>query len=292
VEGRTEQTVIEYVELEADEKVKDSKTEHSFTDLDHTVNVWNVKTNKGAWWVVEGEHSPMNLYTQDATYFSADEAYSFHMGLMWRLLTRQTGDPRSFLGTLSYSPERFVAARRKLEEAARALTDAVEPEHLQTVGLMCRESLVALGKELVVDSDLPKDVEMPKLSDFKNRAKLAVDRLLEGTDNADLRPHARKMCDAAWEFSSSVTHSPTRTPQDAAICISLTGAAHSLFENLIEKLEGSPADFGCPICHSRRLQFSEVTRDENMEIVLHVLCAHCGWEEYHSLDDAPESERP
>lgn len=287
MEARTKQNVVEYVELESDEKVMHAKIERSFADLDQSMNVWNVKTDKGAWWVVEGEHSPMNLYTQDATYFSADEVYSFHTGIMWRLLTRQTGDPRSFLGTLSYSPERFASARRKLEEAAASLTGAVESEHLQAVGLMCRESLVALAKELIIGSDLPEGVELPKLGDFKSRAKLAIDRLLDGPDNRELRSHGRKICDAAWEFSSSLTHSSTRAFQDAAICISLTGAVHSLFENLIEKFEGAPADLECPVCHSRRLEVSKTFKNKNTETVLHVLCAHCGWEEYHNLDEEP-----
>jgi hypothetical protein len=38
------------------------------------VSAWNVKAEDSSWWIVEGENTPMNLYTQDAFCFSADEA--------------------------------------------------------------------------------------------------------------------------------------------------------------------------------------------------------------------------
>ena len=70
---RNYKDIIRYVEDQSEDGVKvlSVKTEQSFEDLGHLVNVWNVKTDKdGSWWVVEGELSPMNLYPQDAYYFS------------------------------------------------------------------------------------------------------------------------------------------------------------------------------------------------------------------------------
>ena len=64
------------------------KCEETFSDLGNDVNVWNVKTKTDSYWVVEGENAPMNLYTQNGHYFSADEAYSFHMGFTQRLTKR------------------------------------------------------------------------------------------------------------------------------------------------------------------------------------------------------------
>jgi hypothetical protein len=54
------------MESEGREKVLSAKPEHSFDDLGPKVTVWNVKTDQGAWWVVEGEGVPMNLYPQGA----------------------------------------------------------------------------------------------------------------------------------------------------------------------------------------------------------------------------------
>lgn len=81
--------VIEYVEEQNGGKCKviSAKIESSFDDLEFEVNVWNVKTDTaGNWWVVEGEELPMNLYSQDALYLTSDEVYSFHIGLMSRMM--------------------------------------------------------------------------------------------------------------------------------------------------------------------------------------------------------------
>lgn len=85
---RTFDDVKKYVEWQSQDKCKvlSAKPEHIFNDLGTDVCVWNVKTDTdGAWWVVEGYSVPMNLYSQNAFYFGADEVYSFHMGLMERM---------------------------------------------------------------------------------------------------------------------------------------------------------------------------------------------------------------
>ena len=83
---RTKEEVENYVEGQCKCNVIHSKPEQSYNDLGFEVTVWNVKTDEdGSWWVVEGKGLPMNLYPQDqAYYFSTDEAYSFHLGLMTR----------------------------------------------------------------------------------------------------------------------------------------------------------------------------------------------------------------
>ena len=66
--------VTSYVERDGEERVSSAKPEQDFNDLGPKVTVWNVKTDKGAWWVVEGEGVPMNLYHQSAYFFSSAEA--------------------------------------------------------------------------------------------------------------------------------------------------------------------------------------------------------------------------
>jgi hypothetical protein len=67
----TENQIREYFKSYDDIKeIVNIKCEETFNDLDVVVNVWNVKTEDEAYWVVEGENAPMNLYTQRAHYFS------------------------------------------------------------------------------------------------------------------------------------------------------------------------------------------------------------------------------
>jgi hypothetical protein len=203
-----------YVENDGDEKVSSAKPEQDFNDLGPKVTVWNVKTDKGAWWVVEGEGVPMNLY----------------MGLMARLLTREAHDPELVLRSISFGSTRFVGVRRKLHVASEALATITEPEHAQGIGLTCREVLIQLGKEILLDRELPPEEEAPKNADFKNRARLSLERLAFGHENAEVRDAARRLADGAWTFASHVTHSPSSTRQDATLCITMTAAVVSLFK--------------------------------------------------------------
>jgi hypothetical protein len=270
-------------------KVLSAKIEQTFSEFGDEVNVWNVKTDDGGWWVVEGERLPMNLYTQDAMYLCSDETYSLHLGVMMRVLEHHHREPDAMLGPVTHGMIRFLGVRRTLEEAAKTLAGAQEPEHFQAVGLACRAALVALGQEVLVDGDLPEGAVMPRMADFKGRAHLAIDRLLDGPRDSEYRRNARHVCDAAWEFCNAATHSPNQTAPDAGICLSLAGAAQSLFENLVAKAEGPASEVGCPLCRSRRLEFREET-DEERKPILRILCGHCGWEDIaypmESRDDA------
>lgn len=272
--------VASYVEGDGEEKkVASAKPEQDFNDLGPKVTVWNVKTDKGAWWVVEGEGVPMNLYPQSAYFFSADEAYSFHMGLMSRLLTQEAHDPEQVLQSMSFGSTRFVGVRRKLHVASEALATISEPEHAQGIGLTCREVLIQLGREILLISEVPAAEETPKNSDFKNRARLSIERLIPGRENAELRDASRRMADGAWAFACHVTHSPNSTRQDAIVSITLTAAVVSLFEQLLEKVDQAEGVPTCPSCKSRQIDLidRQVAVDKPKETILS--CSYCGWSE-------------
>jgi len=91
----------------------------------------------------------MNLYPQDkAYYFSADEAYSFHIGLMSRLKNDKANIPENIVNSIVRGVEIAPDVRRKLEYASQVLIDAVETEDIQTVGMVCRETLILLGNNI------------------------------------------------------------------------------------------------------------------------------------------------
>jgi hypothetical protein len=91
----------------------------------------------------------MNLYTQDANYFSADEAYSFHMGITQRLGQRHKNDFKEIIDELPLDIGRLKSINRKLNMAAEKLSMDLEPEEFQAIGLICRESLIDLSKNYV-----------------------------------------------------------------------------------------------------------------------------------------------
>jgi hypothetical protein len=165
---RRKEEIAAYVErgwarnVELNCTVLSAKVEQTFDDLGHNVHVWNVKTDKDNWWVVEGDRLPMNLYSQGPFYFTADEVYSLHLGVVTRVRAAQASDPRTVLGHVSHGALSLKLVRRKLEEAALAFAEADEAEHLQAVGLMCREALIALGQEVLTSEDLAPDTDMPQ----------------------------------------------------------------------------------------------------------------------------------
>ena len=80
----------EYVELEAETKVTKVTFSEKFSLLGQEDVVLSVETTdmeEKEWWVVGG-FTPMNLYAK-SQFKTADEAFSFHSGLMLRLAERQ-----------------------------------------------------------------------------------------------------------------------------------------------------------------------------------------------------------
>jgi len=79
----------EYVALEARTKVLNARFVKKFILLGTEDVVISVKTTDKKdpdWWVVGGD-TPMNLYTK-SKFSSADEAFSFHTGIMMRMMAR------------------------------------------------------------------------------------------------------------------------------------------------------------------------------------------------------------
>lgn len=255
-------------------KIVNVKCEETFRDLCVDVNVWNVKTSKGAWWVVEGESAPMNLYTQNAHYFSADEVYSFHMGITQRLSQRQQDDFKPIIDEIPLDIERLKSINRKLNMASQKLSVDLEPEEFQSIGLICRESLIELSKELCKrNKELVKSKEL-KTSDFKSVSKEFVDLYIPGSGNAELRSHSRKLIEIAWSYSSTIVHSPNKTYPDVKIALLFTSAAVSLLENLFFKHLGFDNEPVCSNCGSKQIDVAEIANNKFVAI-----CKSCKNEE-------------
>lgn len=101
----------EYVQTEASTKVRAVEYTQTFRALNKEAVVLTVNSTDGDFWVVGGEF-PMNLY--DMTKFpSADEAFSFHLGLMLRISERQWKEEDSKL--LDQNLEAFQSPKEIVE---------------------------------------------------------------------------------------------------------------------------------------------------------------------------------
>lgn len=271
----TEKHIREYLGSYSDIKpIVNIKCEETYNDLGVIINVWNVKTEDEAYWVVEGETAPMNLYSQGANYFSADEAYSFHMGLTQRLAKKHQNEFKHIIDEIPLNIKHLKSINRKLNMASEKLDINLEPEDFQSIGLLCRESLIDLSKELCKrNPEIVKEKGLKK-SDFKGVSNAFIDYYIPGSQNSDLRNYSRKMVDSAWSYNSMVVHSQNKKYPDAKIALLFTSAVVSLIENLFYKHLGFDQELACSECGSLQIEFLELEPNKIKQI-----CRTCEHEE-------------
>ncbi|WP_159817296.1 hypothetical protein [Colwellia sp. 20A7] len=276
----TEKQITEYLKSNDLENIKYMQVEQTFDDLGVEINVWNVKFSESSWWVVEGEGAPMNLYSQDANYFSADEAYSFHMGITQRLQAKHHQEFKHIIDELPLDIEHVKSISRRLNLASQELNNVNGPEDIQSIGLTCRESLIELAGVLVNDNlTVLKDNDL-KASDFKGISNAVIAIYAQGSSNAKLRKRCRAIAEAAWDHSSEIVHSPNRNIPDAKICLLFTCSVVSIFQNLYLKHLGFDSEPKCSECNSLNYEF----HGTDNELVLVMQCNSCGHEEAVQLE--------
>lgn len=271
--------IKDYLKSQGINKVIYLQPEQNFDNDGDKIIVWNVKTNKGAWWVVESDITPMNLYTQEAFYFSADEAYSFHLGIVQRLDENYRKNFKHVIDEIPLDIDRIKSIKRRLSVAAQELNNAIEAEDFQSIGLVCRECLLEFGKELIKGNKEPIKGKEIKNGDFKNIANAFVDYYIPGPSNADLRNYSKKVADIAWSYSSQIVHSATKSLPDTKISILLVSTAISLIENLFLKHLGFDSDLFCDECKSRDYEILESEKEEELLFV----CKVCDYKKFFKV---------
>lgn len=253
---RTFEDVTKYVELESQNKCKvlSAKPEYKFNDLGMEVCVWNVKTdNEGDWWVVEGDEVPMNLYSQSAYYFGADEAYSFHMGLMKRMRVEQEKfSSEDFVRGVTLGTDIAPQLFRKLKNVAQLIDSAHEVEDFQSIGVQCREILIELGNYIYVP-DMATNGEQPQKSNFKQKVELFLQFYLKGSENSDYRSMIKKLTESTWEYACKITHSSKATFYEASSCVMMCTSLIGVCENILQKIYDPVSQYECSSCKSKRL---------------------------------------
>lgn len=277
---RTFEDVKNYVEWQSQGKctVLSAKTEQHFDDLGVDVYVWNVKTDTdGDWWVVEGDTVPMNLYSQSAYYFGADEMYSFHMGLMQRMSAAQDEyNPEDFVNGVTLDAEIAPQLFRKLKSVAALIDTAKEIEDFQAIGVQCRETLIELGNH-IYNPMMAGSGEQPQASNFKRKSELFIQFYLKGSENSDYRNIIKKLTEATWDYANKITHSRSATYYEVSSCVTLCISLVGVYENILQKVFDPLSQYHCSICQSKKLSIAGDDSDEDgivQKLYLH--CEECG----------------
>jgi len=245
-------------------KVLSSKPETTISDLGHEVTIWNVKTDKeGSWWVATDGGLPMHYYPQDKPYyFTTDEIFSFHLGLMMRVMQDHETKPEHVIDFLSGEIATASVIRRMLELAAEKLNDATELEEFQSIGVICREILLK-QIEIISQSDSLKldGIEEFKKADFKKRSELILKTILLGKRNKDLRKTTKNLAFGAWDLSNTITHSKSTTKHEAGVCLTLCTSFITSMGHLLLNYFDILSDEKCRKCGSKKLEIA--VNDEN-----------------------------
>lgn len=212
-----------------------------------------------------GHHIADEFYDQ-ALFPSIDYTLSFHIGLMARVMARH--EPKA--GVLEQIT--LPAAWRKWQQAGKALDDAEEPEDFQTVGMRCRECLIAMVHALKLPTMISGNTDPPKKSDVVAWCELIANQVAHGSSAEAVRGYLKAVSKAGWALVNWLTHAQGATRADGLMAHELTEHVLSLFgAAMLRHRQGVPDR--CENCGS--YQF-ELWADEP-GVPLNPRCRSCGW---------------
>lgn len=116
-------------------------------------------------------------------------------------------------------PTGWTRVDRGIDGIRSRLETASTEEEFQTVGLLCRETLISLA-QAVYDPALHTTLDGidPSDIDVKRKLEAYIATELAGGSNEEARQHAK----ASLKFANSLQHNRTATFRDAALCAEAT----------------------------------------------------------------------
>lgn len=267
---KSAEEIAAYVEGQSrGEKVRHTEKVMTQTVLGRKYECWDVRTNKSRLWVIT---SPTNLYEQKL-FPSLDYTLSFHIGLMARVMARH--EPNT--GVLEQMT--MPAAWRRWQQAGEALDEAEEPEDFQSVGMRCRECLIAMVRAIALPEMVPVGTEVPKRADVVGWCALIADRIAHGPSADRVRGYLKAISKAGWELVNWLTHANGATRADGLFGLELTQHILAMFGTaMLRYRQGIPDR--CEDCGS--YQF-ELWADE-AGVPLRPRCRTCGWTKDNAIN--------
>lgn len=243
----------------------------SYRLLGTDYEIFDVHTTEERYWVI----TPMtNLYLQ-SRFPSYDETFSFHVGLIQRMMERErTEIPEDV-------EESVGKAWTRYEEAVESLNHAKEAADYQSVAIRCREALIAFGQQYREEPWLKIGEEQPKDSDFKGWAGLYAQGLATGR----VRRYLIAVAEKTWDLANSFQHNSKSTEWDAEIVLEATSHVLSIFGTAIVQNTRRPRA-QCPKCDSYRFSTTgdyEV-RDGQEGWTSRDVCSACGYQGTESFN--------
>lgn len=118
-------------------------------------------------------------------------------------------------------PTGWARVDRGMDKVREKLETASTEEEFQTVGLLCRETLISLAQEVYhPERHGPLNGTIPSRTDAKRMLEAYTSKELQGGPHDESRKHAR----AALDLANALQHRRTATFRDAALCAEATAA--------------------------------------------------------------------
>ena len=264
---RERQIIVDYMASQAgDETVEHLEKVASERILGRRHDIWDVHTDVERWWVIT---NPTNFYSQKQ-FPSMDVALTFHIGLMARVIER------SKYAVSDEEIQRFAGSWRRWQQAAEAFNEADEAEEFQSVGMRCRESLIAFVREAAGVVTIPEGATSPQMGNFLNWSDLIANAVAGGASAERRRGYLKSVAKSTWELVQWLTHATNATRFDAQFTLDATEHVLSAFSISLIRFERGIPD-RCPQCMSYRLEFDYGHDDAGTMLQL-TICTVCGWE--------------
>lgn len=174
---------------------------------------------------------------------------------------------------------------RRYARAQEVMSEAVEAEDYQAVGVRCREALIALAKEDVNADWVRLPDELPQGSSVKEWMRIYADSLTIDRPRAYIRTLAEK----TWDLANWLQHYSGATEWDAQLVLDATGQLLNTFTLLRIRRENESAE-QCPDCDSRQLMEDStglIERDGHFGSEEWDVCLSCGWQSEHKYEQWP-----
>ncbi len=271
-----ERAIREYMRVAAaDERVTHAERVAREHVLGRTIDAWDVLTDRGHWWVMT---EPTNLYPREL-FPSLDYVFSLHVGVTARLLSR----PDAGIEPAEKQP--LAAAWRRWEQAAELVAEAQEAEDMQSIGMRCRESLIAMVKAVATPAMVPSGMESPQTANVVQWCGLIADHVAHGGSAEHVRGYLKSASKSGWQLVNWLTHTSSATRPDAMLAVDITQHMLATFGTAIFRHAHGIPD-RCPSCGSYQVGLRRAFEGERGAFPA---CQVCDWHaDYESEQERQE----
>lgn len=141
------------------------------------------------------------------------------------------------LGSRAQEPTGWARVDRTVTELRSRLANASNEEQFQSVGLLCRETLISLSQEVYKPERHPSiDGVAASHTDAKRMLEAYIAVELSGESNSAARKHAR----AALDLANRLQHNRTAEFREAALCVEATTSVVNIIAILSGRRDPEP----------------------------------------------------